>query len=54
MIVEFGLALEALPAVLTDVRLLPRVELHVVPQGAEVGQQLGAECALHLGREIPK
>lgn len=39
---------EAPPAVLTHVRLLPRVELHVVPQRATVRQQLGAERALHL------
>lgn len=39
---------EALPAVLTDMRLFPRVQLHVVPQRAGVSQQLGAECALHL------
>lgn len=42
---------EAPPAVLTYVRLFPRVELHVVPQRARVSQQLGAERALHLGQE---
>lgn len=40
---------ETLPAVLTDVGLLPRVQLHVEPQGVVVGQQLGADCTLHLG-----
>lgn len=42
---------EALSTVLTDVRFFPCVELHVVPQRAEVSQQLGAECALHLGEK---
>lgn len=39
---------EALATVLADVRLLVCVQLHVVPQGAGVGQQLGAQRALHL------
>lgn len=41
---------EALPTVLTDVRFLPRVQLHVVPQRARVSQQLAADCTLHLWR----
>ena len=40
---------EGLSAVLTDVGLLPCVELHVVPQRARVGQPLGAHWTLQLG-----
>lgn len=43
---------EALPTVLAAVRLLSAVELHVVPQGARVGQQFGADCTLKLEKQM--
>lgn len=48
MALEVSFLTEALPTVLTDVRLFPCVEFHVVPQRTGVCQQLRANCTLHL------